>query len=291
MLERARYWSAAAVVIALAPAFAGAQEEPEPAAEEPAAEPGMDVDEETTREARALFDLAHAHYDSGRYDEAAREFTRVHELLGRPELLYNIHLAYRDAGNVREAVNALRRYLAEAPTDDLPAGTRRMLERRLSAMESTLPPEPESGEPGEGEGTSSEGGAGEEATDDRTAHAPSSSEGLSAIPGGVVLGIGAAALLVAAIEGGVALATIGERDSMCTLGADSMMCPADYDQQAVVDRFTTHRDVAWGMFAAGLGIAAVGAVLLGVGLSDDRPMTASVACSDTGCGVLARGVF
>jgi tetratricopeptide (TPR) repeat protein len=290
MFGYARLSGAAALVITWLPWMAHAQEgETPPPDQRPPIE--AEGEEETSREARALFELAHAHYDAGRYEEAAREFSEVYDLLGRAELLYNIHLAHRDAGNVREAVRALRQYLAEAEEDDLRPATRRMLERRLATMESTLPPEePEEPEGGAGEESGEQGGDGEEQSE--PAAAPDvSSEGMSVVPGVVVIGIGAGALLVAGIMGGVSLATMAERDDACSLGPTAMSCPADYDQQAIADRFTVQRDVAWSMLGVGIGIAALGGVLLGVGVSDDRPVTASAACTDSGCAVTAYGVF
>ncbi len=84
--------------------------------------------------ARSHFRVGQLMYGEGRFDEAAAEFDRAYELSGRPELLYNAFLAHRDAGQVAEAVDRLRQYLAQSPdpTD------RETLERRLAAMEATL---------------------------------------------------------------------------------------------------------------------------------------------------------
>src|SRR4051794_6738550 len=54
-------------------------------------------------EARVHFRLGTAYYDSGRFAQAAEEFKQAHELSQRPQLLYNLFLAYRDAGDLVHA--------------------------------------------------------------------------------------------------------------------------------------------------------------------------------------------
>jgi tetratricopeptide (TPR) repeat protein len=82
-------------------------------------------------EARKHFRVATALYDSGRFSEAANEFRLAHELSQRPQLLYNLFLASRDAGEIPEAAAALRQYLAQAEE----VKDREVLEARLKALE------------------------------------------------------------------------------------------------------------------------------------------------------------
>ena len=66
-------------------------------------------------EARRTFRIAQAHYDNGDFEQAAAGFEEAYRLSGRPQLLYNTFIAYRDAQNLPKAVDALRRYLEEVP--------------------------------------------------------------------------------------------------------------------------------------------------------------------------------
>lgn len=89
-------------------------------------------------EARVHFRLGTAYYDSGRFAQAAQEFKQAYELSKRPELLYNLFLAYRDAGEVANAAAALRQYLSDAPNVE----ERGKLEARLEALEKLLENQP-----------------------------------------------------------------------------------------------------------------------------------------------------
>ena len=93
---------------------------------------------ELETEARARFSLGQLYYSQARFAEAAAEFEAAYALHPHPLLLHNIYLARRDLGDVRAAVDALTRYLADAT--DLSAADRRLLEGRLAAMERQLPP-------------------------------------------------------------------------------------------------------------------------------------------------------
>jgi tetratricopeptide (TPR) repeat protein len=85
-------------------------------------------------EARMHFRVATAYYDSGRFADAAREFKLAHDLSQRPQLLYNLFLASRDAGDIDTAAASLRQYLAEVPD----VKDREVLEARLAALEKIL---------------------------------------------------------------------------------------------------------------------------------------------------------
>lgn len=89
-------------------------------------------------EARVHFRLGTAYYDSGRFSQAAQEFKQAYELSRRPQLLYNLFLAYRDAGEIANAAGALRQFLAEEPDIE----DRGKLEARLAALEKILAEQP-----------------------------------------------------------------------------------------------------------------------------------------------------
>lgn len=85
-------------------------------------------------QARAHFRVGRTLYDAGRFAEAAVEFEAAYGLSGRPDLLYNIYLAHRDAQQSEAALTALRNYLAAVPD----APDREHLQARLTALESTV---------------------------------------------------------------------------------------------------------------------------------------------------------
>jgi tetratricopeptide (TPR) repeat protein len=85
-------------------------------------------------EARQQFQRGRAHYDAGRFSEAAQDFSEAYRLSERPQLLYNVYVAHRDAGHTEAAVEALRSYLANVR--DAPDQTN--LRARLAALEAQL---------------------------------------------------------------------------------------------------------------------------------------------------------
>ncbi|MCC7542801.1 MAG: tetratricopeptide repeat protein [Deltaproteobacteria bacterium] len=130
-MRRASSWSfslfsrttrhAALVVLAIG-WLGGATSSPARAQEEPSAD----------ERARARFESGRAHYDAGRVPEALADFEAAFELSRRPALLYNVYLCRLDLGDVEQAVDALRRYLAEASVEQT---ERTSLEARLVELE------------------------------------------------------------------------------------------------------------------------------------------------------------
>jgi tetratricopeptide (TPR) repeat protein len=244
-------------------------------------------------EARARFQLGQLYYSQARFAEAAHEFEEAFATHPHPLLLHNIYLARRDLGDIAGAVDALTRYLAIAT--DLSASDRRLLEGRLATMQRQLPvvtPEPE--EPTEPTEPEDGGGVHDEAistpAEATPAPAPTASGGIGIAPGAVVLGIGGAALVGAAIAGGVAMSVQSDRDAQCTLPGGN--CPSTLDQNDYASRFATARDAGWGLLIVGAATAVVGAILLGIGASEhtDTP-TVTAACDTTGCIGLVSGAL
>jgi hypothetical protein len=261
---------------------------------------GADAGELET-EARARFQLGQLYYSQARFAEAAHEFEAAYATHPHPLLLHNLYLALRDEGDIPGAVAALHRYLASAT--DLSATDRRLLEGRLATMEHQLPEthatEPTTElatEPATEPSPTTEPSEPATEIDDAIADpapAPSAptESGIGIVPGAVVVGIGGAALIGAAIAGGVALGVQSDRDGMCNLPNGA--CPASLDQNDYANRFAAARDAAWGLLATGIVTAAVGAVLLGVGVNEhaDTPPPITAACDGTGCFVSVQGVL
>ncbi len=80
--------------------------------------------------ARAHFQSGAAYYDSGEYEDAAREFMRAYDMSQRAALFYNIALAYQGMGDLENAVTYLERYLNDV--QEIP--NRATLERRLENL-------------------------------------------------------------------------------------------------------------------------------------------------------------
>lgn len=88
----------------------------------------------TDQQARAHFAVGRAMYDAGRFAEAASEFQQAYDLSHRPQLLYNLYIAYRDSSQLVRARDALRQYLMEVT--DVP--NRLHLVSRLEALETQI---------------------------------------------------------------------------------------------------------------------------------------------------------
>lgn len=85
-------------------------------------------------EARSRFRIGRTLYEEGRFREAAGEFSEAYRLSERPALLFNVYLAYRDAGLRKKAADALRRFLDES--EDV--HNRESLQARLAALQETI---------------------------------------------------------------------------------------------------------------------------------------------------------
>lgn len=250
-------------------------------------EAGLSGDEE----ARMRFELGRRYYDTGRFEDAAREFSEAHRLSGRAELLYNLFLAYRDAGDDVHAVETLRAYL---PT--LEAGERRtQLEARLRVLEQRLAGGADEGEgEGGGEGVvegsqGGGGGEGEVAPPPNEGASSSSGGGLGVIPW-VVIGVGGALIVGSVITGVLALDARSSLERMCA--ADGSCPPGFEDTQSNGQALAITTDVLWitGALAAGTGV--VLAILdMTSGSSTSDHATLGGACTADGCFASLQGRF
>ncbi|MFT3924719.1 MAG: hypothetical protein QM778_19420 [Myxococcales bacterium] len=82
-------------------------------------------------EARQHFTIGKTLYDAGRFQQAAEEFDAAYQLSKRPQLLYNVYVANREAGNLEPAISALSGYLDQVPD----APDRINLKARLESMQ------------------------------------------------------------------------------------------------------------------------------------------------------------
>jgi hypothetical protein len=75
--------------------------------------------------------------DSGRYDDAIRAFERSYALRASPVVLYNLGLALRGAGRIREAISALERF-AQRPADGTTAAQLRAVTDEITRLRASL---------------------------------------------------------------------------------------------------------------------------------------------------------
>lgn len=261
----------------------------------------------TDEDARRHFRLGQAHYENGSFLDAAHEFEEAYRLSDRAQLLYNIYVAYRDAGDLQHSRDALREYLTRVP--DAENGS--MLRARLEALDRMLAggqtTEPATGtgtttasETGTETGTVTETGTASETQTETETETETQTETTTTTTGGglsplpfVVMGAGAALVIGGAITGGVALSTQGSLDSRCP----DRVCPAgvDYQSDASTGKalaITTDVLLITGGVAIAGGLVWMIVELTSGGSSSgtDAPPV-SAACGPDGCTAFAQGRF
>ena len=257
------------------------------------------------QESKAHFKVGKSLYESGRFAEAAVEWHRAFELSQRVELLYNVYVAYRDASDLPRAIDALRRYLQGAELDD---ATRQNLQARLRAMEeanskgpvvavtpSATPAAPSATEPAPAAQPTAEPAPPEPTPASAPAQATASRSDDPSIAPYVLLGVGGALVIGAAVTGAIVLGNEKDLEDGCP----ALGCSGENADK--LDRTRTLAvvtDVLWisGVVAAGMGTA----LLLFSGDGDagaerdaaarTRPV-ASLGCAPGVCAASLRGRF
>lgn len=156
--------------------------------------------------ARRHYALGEELYQRGELLEAAQAFEESYRLSGREELLYNVFLAYRDAGELVRAAAALRAYLEAVPE----APNAALLRARLEALEAEL-------------------------AEAASAPAPVTSEAEPAVTtttttpspvGAIVAGVGGAALVAGIVTGALAM---DRASTLSTLCGPERLCPPGHE--------------------------------------------------------------
>jgi tetratricopeptide (TPR) repeat protein len=275
-------WIVGILLLVGSPSVLAAQD----AAKPPAAASNND------EEARVHFRLGTAYYDSGRFAQAAQEFKQAYELSKRAPLLYNLFLAYRDAGDVHNAAAALKQYLADNPEVE----ERSKLEARLAALEKIIEGQSAQQQQQPAAATTVP------ATPEQTAAAaqpaqtsqpaPQEPEKLKWLPW-TLMGAGGALVVAGLITGSLAKGDESDLEKLCP----NNKCPP------------SKTDEADGLKSSGATKATVsdalwisGAVTAGVGLAfvfwkpwnkqkETPTVPVNVACGTTGCGATWTGRF
>lgn len=89
--------------------------------------------------ARALGAQAAKEYLAGRYEDAARNLTKAHDLFPAPILLYNLGQCERARGHLDDAIADYRGYLAAEPTGRNASSARSKLQEALAAKARPVP--------------------------------------------------------------------------------------------------------------------------------------------------------
>ncbi len=85
-------------------------------------------------EARARYENGTRKFDVGKYDEAAHEFETAYEIVGAPEILFNIAQSLRLAGKYERALLFYRNYLRRKENPD----NRAEVDRRIIEVQDKL---------------------------------------------------------------------------------------------------------------------------------------------------------
>jgi hypothetical protein len=86
---------------------------------------------------REWFDRGLTALDAGRYDDAIRAFERSYALRPSPVVLYNLGLALRATGRVREAIAALERFV-QRPADGTTSAQLAAVRQEITRLRGTL---------------------------------------------------------------------------------------------------------------------------------------------------------
>lgn len=240
-------------------------------------------------QARERFRIGRGYYDQGRFPEAAAEFRAAYELSNRAQLLFNVYVAYREAGDLGQAVWALESFLERVPG----APDRVNLEARLTALRQSLADQRQAEQDTARARADAERARQEqERLRQREQQRQRADEASGpSVWSWVVMGTGGALLAAGGITGVLALGKTSDLEAMC----EGDFC---------LPGFESVRDEARTMITTtdvllGLGIVTVGAgvaiALLTSGSADDsaaeRGPTASAGCGPTGCAVALGGTF
>lgn len=221
---------------------------------------------EDPAEADAHFAAGDAAYARGEFTTASDEFEAAYRLSGRVEILRNIYLAHRDAGEPEIALIALRRYVNEAPDAPDHAEMAAELERLEAPTTETAPVE----------------AAPVEAA---PAAPPRDQTGITVA--WILSGVGAATILAATAVGFSAEGTQSSLDDRC--GPLHTMCPTGFEADR--DRGVTLSLVADVLGIGGAAILGTGIALLFLFQEEDEAPPVAASCGPEGCMATVRGSF
>jgi tetratricopeptide (TPR) repeat protein len=234
--------------------------------------------------AQTAADDARAHYEAGKkafrlgdYDDAIKSWREGYKLKGDPKFLYNIGQAYREKGDLEQAVQFLRSYLRE----EKEAPNREQVESRISEMEALIAArnqeraKPPTGpfEPGANTAHESTGKTTESSTPHPLTPAPTEKD---RAPGGngkalKISGIAVGGAGVAMLATGVFFRLRANSAAKEISDAAAAGRPWDEDLQATDDRGRSAAKLSPIFLGVGAGALVAGGVLFYLGLRDRGP--------------------
>jgi len=263
---------------------------------EPPAEPAQPQASNDDEAARRHFRLGQAYYQNGQFPQAATEFEQAYQLSGRPQLLYNIYLAHRDALHTRQSYEALRQYLdevADPPDED-------HLRARLHHLEEALAANPESDPEVEPDTQTSDPTPTPVTPPTPDLSAPAESESRSPVPF-VVIGAGGGMLVGGLVA---ALMSRGARNDLEALCDADGACPPDSNWESLRDKGQRTARAADVLIGVGAAAAVTGVVLHFVmrpsdddderaseGDAESASLQGGFGCDATGCMATLGGQF
>lgn len=227
--------------------------------------------------ARALFDEATQHHQDARFALAAESYQGAYDLLrsvshpGAPLVLFNLAASLAEIpGRECEAKAVYVRFLQEADA------TNEQVQQNLGVVQVRIRElEARSGDCSD-----------TTATDASEPPVPDTRVTTSVSPvGPIVMGVGGALLIGAAVTGGLALA---ENDAFEAECSEPGACPVS--AAGMLDSAHTLALVTDILWIGGAVVAAAGLVLT-LTLTDTEETQVSAACGSHGCGVFAAGSF
>ena len=205
------------------------------------------------REARMHFDLGTQHYEEADYALSLQEFQRSYEIMRQ--------INHRNAGlvvfNIARCYSRLNR-------------DREAMQAYQRFLDEAPPDAPQRADA-------------ESELRELRAREALGGGGISPV-GPIIAAVGGAAIIAGAIVGGLALAADAEAAEGCIDGH----CPVENAARA--DEAQLLANVADGLLFSGLGIAAVGVVLIFV-LPEEESTPVSAGCTGDGCMITVRGRF
>jgi len=248
-----------------------AQPEAMPSAQQAEQDKAMSLMDE---EARQHFQIGKSLYDAGRFREAAGEFDQAYKKSGRPQLLYNLYVANRDASNWAAAVEALRGYLDKVPD----AADRINLRARLQSMEESVAREQEQQRQVDAEA---------ERRRQAEAAPKTRTETVRSIWPWVLMGTGGALVAGGAVTGFLTNSKTSDLEDAC----DGNACPPSENDN--IDGAKTLALTTDALLGVGIVTAGVGVILYFTGaLDEEREVPiANLSCGASGCAATLRGRF
>lgn len=252
-----------------------------PPSESPSGAPGEPLLNDKETLARSHFNAATKLYEAGQFRLAAAEFEEAYLLSVRPEVLYNLYAAYRDAGDTEKAAFNLRAYLDKVPD----APDRVQLESRLRALDKLNDQRKQQ--------TAAAKAATQPSSEKSPHPIPKPEESSGSFTHDVLpwLFIGAGALAIAggSVTGLIALDKTSDIEANCP----NDVCPSEYDLARDRDSARTLSTTTDVLLIGGALLAATGVGLL-LFLDDDDENPAdnlSAVCAPGYCGAQYKGSF